>query len=143
MTSNQTSKYSWTQTPDSMVIRVKLGKDVKKNDVSVRFESRSVRVCVGSIEILSDTTEREIRTESVWFLEKEKDGTFISLDMLKKDNEWWCRALKSEKTSVDVSELPSLSKEDTKPTPTLEPVGKLGIQSTTKDKFKGKSSFMW
>ena len=144
MTSRETPEYSWTQTPDSMVIRLKVEDDVKKDDVSVRFESRSVRVCVGDAETLSEKTEREIRAESVWLLEKEKDGTYISLDMLKKENEWWCRALKCEKTPVDISELPDLSeKETTRPTPKLEPVGKLGVQSTTKDEFKGKSSFVW
>ena len=144
MTSRETPKYTWTQTPDSMVIRLKVGDDVEKDDVSVRFNPTSVRVCVRGAETLSEKMERPIRAESVWILEKEKDGTYISLDMLKKKNEWWTRALKCEKTPVDISELPDLSKkETTRPTPKLEPVGKLGVQSTTKDKFKGKSSFVW
>ena len=64
-----------------------------------------------------------IRAESV-DSEKEKDGTYISLDMLKKKNEWWTRALKCEKTPVDISELPDLSKRNDETHPKTLPVGK-------------------
>ena len=145
MSSNETSEYSWIQTPDSMVIRVRVGADVKVSDVSVKIESKRVSVLVRGVEVLSGSTENEIRTESVGLLEEDEKESckFVSLDLLKKTEAWWCRALKSEKP-VNISKLPDLKKDDEKPTsPALQPIGKLGEQSTTKEEFKGKSSFVW
>ncbi|KNC85651.1 hypothetical protein SARC_02172 [Sphaeroforma arctica JP610] len=90
-----TEKYTWTQTPATLIVYIPTASTVKSKGVQCTIKAKTLRLCVGGEEIiegsLHSTSDPE---ESFWEIEGAGEGRQIVLTITKEKEGSWPSLLK-------------------------------------------------